>query len=297
MSAGFDPYAVLGVERGATTLEVARARRRLAKQLHPDLGGNEAAAEQLRIVNRAWHILSDPERRRAWDRQAAPPWSGQATAHRWPQERQTTTWTSWPADAPTRRAPRPRAVASQRSARDSVWLAIVLGGLIVIGLLGAGWLAATQSATTLQEAIAEQGIDPTTLLQLDDRTAVAARWRDEGTDEVIGRLSLLRFGRIGESWELLGVASTAVTAAPAVAIATGRSGLAWPTIAFGYAPEGVTRATLPELDGVGGGVHGGTWAIGLSAADLSADGIAWRLLAADGAVVAEGRGPLHCLDC
>jgi molecular chaperone DnaJ len=67
-----DPYAVLGINRTATALQVARAHRRLAKRHHPDLhGASEAAAteaERMRRINEAWAILSNPTTRADYDR-------------------------------------------------------------------------------------------------------------------------------------------------------------------------------------------------------------------------------------
>ena len=51
-----DPYAILGVSRDATPLQVARAHRQLAKRHHPDLQAADAAsaaAEQMRLINEA----------------------------------------------------------------------------------------------------------------------------------------------------------------------------------------------------------------------------------------------------
>ena len=45
-----DPFEVLGLARDATVAEIGEARRRLAKELHPDLGGDQAA---MQAVNRA----------------------------------------------------------------------------------------------------------------------------------------------------------------------------------------------------------------------------------------------------
>lgn len=42
-----DPFAVLGVASGATAEELATARRRKALEVHPDLGGTEAAMQEL----------------------------------------------------------------------------------------------------------------------------------------------------------------------------------------------------------------------------------------------------------
>jgi len=75
-----DPYAILGVPRGATREEVGRAYRDLAKRTHPDIGGvTPAAMEEL---NWAWHLLSDPRRRLEWDRMhpansSAGHWAGE----------------------------------------------------------------------------------------------------------------------------------------------------------------------------------------------------------------------------
>lgn len=63
-----DSYVVLGIPRDASLLEIARARRRLAKRFHPDVAPGDRAVRQMRAVNAAWQILSDPMARRAWDR-------------------------------------------------------------------------------------------------------------------------------------------------------------------------------------------------------------------------------------
>jgi len=74
MSAGaqFDPYAVLGVSRGASDAEIKAAYREQVAKYHPDRhSGNpleELAAAKMAEINRAYEILSDPERRAAYDR-------------------------------------------------------------------------------------------------------------------------------------------------------------------------------------------------------------------------------------
>ena len=50
-----DPYRILGVDPGAPVDEVRRARRRLAKLLHPDIGTGDAAA--MAAVNRAYERI------------------------------------------------------------------------------------------------------------------------------------------------------------------------------------------------------------------------------------------------
>lgn len=169
MQAGrtLDPYAVLGVSRDATPLQVARAHRQLAKRHHPDL--HEAAeaigaAEQMRRINEAWAILSNPSRRREFDRDypAAGTPSAVAGSH-WAASRpsiqpmapsSTRTWATWrataadtraaprtirqPGEVPvprTRRPPRPEPLPS--TFRDSGWAALLAGLLIVALLVGA----------------------------------------------------------------------------------------------------------------------------------------------------------------
>lgn len=70
----FDPYDVLGLDRDATPLQVARAHRRLAKRFHPDRHpgadpADAAAADRaMRRINEAWDVLSSPTRRADFDR-------------------------------------------------------------------------------------------------------------------------------------------------------------------------------------------------------------------------------------
>jgi DnaJ-class molecular chaperone len=69
-----DLYEVLGVRRGATTAEVRRAYQKLARRLHPDLNpGDPQAADRFREVSSAFAVLSDAQRRAAYDRGEAVP--------------------------------------------------------------------------------------------------------------------------------------------------------------------------------------------------------------------------------
>lgn len=64
MTESFNPYTVLGISRGANGVAIKKAYRKKAAAAHPDHGGtSEAFAE----VKRAYDILSDPDRRRAYD--------------------------------------------------------------------------------------------------------------------------------------------------------------------------------------------------------------------------------------
>jgi DnaJ-class molecular chaperone len=63
-----DPYEILGVARSASTDDIQKAYRRLAKKLHPDLNpGNKRAEESFKEVASAYDLLSDAEKRRRFD--------------------------------------------------------------------------------------------------------------------------------------------------------------------------------------------------------------------------------------
>jgi molecular chaperone DnaJ len=62
-----DYYEVLGVERGADDAAIKRAFRKLAQQWHPDVNTDPAAQEKFKEVNEAYQVLSDPQRRQAYD--------------------------------------------------------------------------------------------------------------------------------------------------------------------------------------------------------------------------------------
>ena len=64
-----DPYKELGLTAGASPEVVRAAYRALARKHHPD-NGAEPDAERMVRINRAYEILSDPARRRAWDAEA-----------------------------------------------------------------------------------------------------------------------------------------------------------------------------------------------------------------------------------
>jgi curved DNA-binding protein CbpA len=161
----FDPYAVLGVERDATPLQVARAHRRLAKRFHPDVHPSPEGATRMRRINEAWQILSDRSRRAAYDdgHPAAGTAAGIPSGGHWAGNRRpvrtappTTTrnWATWrataaetraaprtirePGEVPipaTRRPRRPEPV--ERQFRDSGLAAVLVAAVLVVLLLTA----------------------------------------------------------------------------------------------------------------------------------------------------------------
>jgi molecular chaperone DnaJ len=62
-----DYYAILGVGRDASTDDVKKAYRRLARQLHPDLNPDPATQERFKDVTRAYEVLADPQKRQMYD--------------------------------------------------------------------------------------------------------------------------------------------------------------------------------------------------------------------------------------
>jgi molecular chaperone DnaJ len=73
MPARPDYYKILGVGKGASDEEIKKAYRKLARQYHPDRNpGDKKAEERFKEISQAHDVLSDPEKRKAYDRGGGP---------------------------------------------------------------------------------------------------------------------------------------------------------------------------------------------------------------------------------
>src|ERR1700689_2819668 len=64
-----DYYKILGAGKNATDEEIKKAYRKLARQYHPDRNpGDKAAEERFKQISQAHDVLSDSDKRKAYDR-------------------------------------------------------------------------------------------------------------------------------------------------------------------------------------------------------------------------------------
>ena len=68
-----DYYKILGVGKNASEDEIKKAYRKLARQYHPDRNpGDKQAEERFKEISQAYDVLSDADKRKAYDRGTGP---------------------------------------------------------------------------------------------------------------------------------------------------------------------------------------------------------------------------------
>lgn len=67
MANSHDYYQILGVSKSASADELKKAYRKLALQYHPDRNKTKEAEEKFKEINKAYEVLSDPQKRQTYD--------------------------------------------------------------------------------------------------------------------------------------------------------------------------------------------------------------------------------------
>ena len=299
----FDPYRVLGVRRDASPADIARAYRTLAKSSHPDLHGPDAA-NRMRELNRSWHILSDPARRRAWDAGHPPAlpggahWTRPAPATGGSRRADPSDWAAWEAARPATPAgegrvrpaeswPR-RADAPARSARvrDSPLAALGVVAALLVAALLLCWVASQGSApSSADEALGQARIVPAARLTLDDAHQLAV-YRAPGD-----RLGVASVRLRSSGWDVQTLTEVDDDDEVSVHVVGDPGGSNWRGVVFGHAPPGTAQVRL-SVGAVGGEVRDGVWVIG-TRLPLPPEQLSWRFEAADGTILLSGSGELH----
>ncbi len=70
-------YETLGVSKDASTEEIKKAYRKLARQYHPDINKEPGAEEKFKEINAAYEVLSDPQKKAQYDTYGDSMFNGQ----------------------------------------------------------------------------------------------------------------------------------------------------------------------------------------------------------------------------
>lgn len=272
----FDPYRILGLDRAAGAADVARAYRQLAKRRHPDLNGPDAEREMLEL-NRAVRILSDPDRRHAWDAShaaaprsrehwaaaARPPAPGNAGGGPvvWAGSETASPSVGSGADRVRVREAWPRPPAPPVAAgglRDSAWLAVGVALAVVVGALMVGGIAAGRAtAGSPREAFGRSGLVTAAAVSIDPEREVDVY---RGANGVIG---LVAAERTGDGWvaRMLVETTDSRPASVLLFVDADAPGDPLPSIAFGRAEGGVREVRVAGSGTMRTPVVDGTWAM------------------------------------
>ena len=62
-----DYYGIIGVSKDASSDEIKKAYRKLARKYHPDVSKEKGAEDKFKEIQEAYSVLKDPEKRKAYD--------------------------------------------------------------------------------------------------------------------------------------------------------------------------------------------------------------------------------------
>ena len=68
VQAGRNFYKILGINKNATPKDIKKAFRKLSVKYHPDKNPDEDTSEKYKDISEAYEVLSDPDKRRVYDR-------------------------------------------------------------------------------------------------------------------------------------------------------------------------------------------------------------------------------------
>lgn len=165
----------------------------------------------------------------------------------------------------------------------TMWWLAILTALVAIGL-GAWWT----SRSSLETELAEHGVDPATVVILDQETRVAVRPSGRSVEAFLFDFDLMAGWDAGAAGATDGLDDGAVIG---MIGAGGEDGLNWSALLFGIGPEGTAMIQVEGHRAVGHVSDPSTGAFFIaSREELGPEDLRYRLLDADGNVLFEGHG-------